>query len=212
MRRVLGCAALLVAALMAGVPPAVAQKGVGDVVYVPTPQQVVDAMLRMAEVGPSDYLIDLGSGDGRVVITAAQRGARALGVDLDRYLLGVATEAARRAGVAERATFREQNLFETDLAAATVISTYLLPDMNAKLRPKILALKPGTRVVAHDYHMGDWLPDEQQSLKIPEKKVGLEGVSYVYLWHVPASVAGKWRAVIPVSIWTSSRRGLVDAR
>jgi Methyltransferase domain len=174
-----------------------AQQGVGDVVYVPTPQIVVDTMLRMANVGPADYLIDLGSGDGRVVITAAQRGARALGVDLDRYLLGMANASAQREGVAARATFREQNLFETDLADATVVTTYLLPDMNLKLRPKILALPPGTRVVAHDYHMGDWLPDDREMLSVPEKKVGLVGVSYIYLWHVPARVAGRWQGRIP---------------
>jgi len=190
---------LLVAALVADIPAALAQKGAGDVVYVPTPQVVVDTMLRMAEVGQGDYLIDLGSGDGRVVLTAAARGARALGVDLDRHLLGVATAAAKRDGLADRASFREQNLFETDLAGATVVTTYLLPDMNLKLRPKILALKPGTRVVAHDYHMGDWLPDERQTLTVPEKKVGLEGVSYVYLWYVPAPVAGRWRTEIPVA-------------
>lgn len=192
-------ARLFAAALVAASPLASAQKGAGDVVYVPTPQMVVDTMMRMAQVGPGDYLIDLGSGDGRVVVSAANRGARALGVDLDRYLLGVANEAAKREGVADRATFREQNLFETDLAGATVITTYLLPEMNVKLRPKILALKPGTRVVAHDYHMGEWLPDQRETLEVPEKKVGLEGVSYVYLWHVPAQVAGRWRTEIPVA-------------
>ena len=192
-------ARLFAAALVAASPLASAQKGAGDVVYVPTPQMVVDTMMRMAQVGPGDYLIDLGSGDGRVVVSAANRGARALGVDLDRYLLGVANEAAKREGVADRATFREQNLFETDLAGATVITTYLLPEMNVKLRPKILALRPGTRVVAHDYHMGDWLPDQRETLEVPEKKVGLEGVSYVYLWHVPAQVAGRWRTEIPVA-------------
>ena len=174
-----------------------------EVPYVQTPQPVVDAMLKLAGVNGRDFLIDLGSGDGRVVVSAASRGARALGVDLDRHLLGVASEAAKREGVADRATFREQNLFETDLAGATVITTYLLPDMNLKLRPKILALKPGTRVVAHDYHMGDWLPDQRETLEVPEKKVGLEGVSYVYLWHVPAQVAGRWRTEIPVAgRWT----------
>jgi hypothetical protein len=188
----------MAAALAAAGPSASAQKGAGDVVYVPTPQMVVDTMLRMAQVGPGDYLIDLGSGDGRVVIAAARSGARALGVDLDRYLLDVANDAAKRAGVADRVTFREQNLFETDLAGATVITTYLLPEMNLKLRPKILALKPGTRVVAHDYHMGDWLPDQRETLEVPGKKVGLEGISYVYLWHVPGEVAGKWRTEIQV--------------
>ncbi len=189
----------LAVGLIALAPAALAQKGAGDVVYVPTPQMVVDTMLRMAQVGPGDYLIDLGSGDGRVVISAAARGARALGVDLDRYLLGVANEAAKRESVTDRATFREQNLFETDLSGATVITTYLLPDMNLKLRPKILRLKPGTRVVAHDYHMGDWQPDQRETLEVPEKKVGLAGVSYVYLWYVPAQVAGWWRTEIPVA-------------
>jgi SAM-dependent methyltransferase len=177
---------------------ALAQKGAGDVVFVPTPQVVVDTMLQMANVGPTDFVIDLGSGDGRVVIAAAKRGARSLGVDLDRHLLAVATESARREGVADRAVFREQNLFETDLREATVITTYLLPEMNARLRPKLLDLKPGTRVVAHDYHMGEWLPDWRETLSVPGKTVGNPGVSYIYLWYVPAKVAGRWRTQIPV--------------
>jgi hypothetical protein len=191
-------------ACLAASGTAFAQQGVGDVVYVPTPQGVVDRMLRMANVGQGDYLIDLGSGDGRVVITAAKRGARALGVDLDRHLLGVAIEAARREGVAESASFREQNLFETDLGDATVVSTYLLPDMNLKLRPKLLALKPGTRVIAHDYHMGDWLPDDRDIVSVPEKKVGTVGISHVYLWHVPARVAGRWQGTIPFGTGTTA--------
>jgi len=192
----------LVAALCA--PIALAQKGAGDVVYVPTPQTVVDLMLQMANVGTADFVIDLGSGDGRVVITAAKRGARGLGVDLDRHLLEVATEAARREGVADRAAFREQNLFETDLGQATVVTTYLLPDMNARLRPRLLDLKPGTRVVAHDYHMGDWFPDWRETLAVPEKTVGHPGLSYVYLWYVPAKVAGRWRTEIPVGSATAA--------
>jgi hypothetical protein len=176
-----------------------AQEGVGDVVYVPTPQIVVDTMLSMAKVGPNDYIIDLGSGDGRVVITAAKKyGARGFGVDLDRVLLKRATEAASREGVADRAHFVEQNLFETDLSSATVITSYLLPEMNEKLRPKILALKPGTRVVAHDYHMGEWRPDDNDTLSVPEKTVGNPGVSYIFLWYVPANAAGKWQASVPV--------------
>jgi 16S rRNA G966 N2-methylase RsmD len=186
------------AALVPG--PASSQEGVGDVVYVPTPQIVVDEMLRMAKVTANDYLIDLGSGDGRFVITAAkQYGARAYGVDLDTYLIRTARKNAATAGVGERATFIEQNLFETDLSKATVVSTYLLPEMNLKLRPKILALKPGTRVVAHDYHMGSWYPDDQRDIIVPEKKVGTPGISYVYLWLVPAKVAGKWQIQFPVS-------------
>ncbi|HEX2827786.1 MAG TPA: class I SAM-dependent methyltransferase [Burkholderiales bacterium] len=189
--------ALAASAAFTGTAPA--QEGRGDVVYVPTPQIVVDEMLKMAKIGPNDYLIDLGSGDGRFVISAAQKGARAFGVDLDTYLLRIARENAQKAGMTERATFIEQNLFETDLSKATVVSSYLLPQMNLKLRPKILALKPGTRVVAHDYHMGAWYPDEQKDLVVPEKKVGTPGVSYVYLWYVPALVAGKWHADVNVA-------------
>jgi hypothetical protein len=205
-------ASLVTLALLAPATAALAQQGVGDVVYVPTPQVVVDTMLRMANVGAGDYLIDLGSGDGRVVITAAKRGARALGVDLDRHLLKVATDAAQREGVAAQVSFREQNLFETDLAGATVVTTYLLPDMNLKLRPKLLALPPGTRVVAHDYHMGDWLPDERETLAVPEKKVGQVGVSYLYLWHVPARVAGRWQAAIPLAAKTATLDFVLEQR
>jgi hypothetical protein len=176
------------------ITPALSQEGRGDVVYVPTPQVVVDEMLRMAKIGPNDYLIDLGSGDGRFVITAAKKfGARGFGVDLDTFLLRTARQNAQSEGVSDRANFIEQNLFETDLSQATVVSSYLLPEMNLKLRPKILALKPGTRVIAHDYHMGDWYPDDQRDIPVPEKKVGTPGISYVYLWYVPARVAGKWQ-------------------
>ena len=192
-------AVLLSVAAFAAAAPVRAQTGVGDVVYVPTPQIVVDEMLMMAKVNKADYLIDLGSGDGRFVITAAKKhGARALGVDLDTYLLKVANENARKENVTERVTFREQNLFETDLAGATVVSTYLLPEMNLKLRSSILKLKPGTRVVAHDYNMGDWYPDEQKTLIVPEKKVGNAGISYIFSWVVPALVAGKWQSQINV--------------
>ncbi len=193
--------AVLAAACVAATPAALAQQGVGDVVYVPTPQVVVDTMLDMARVGPEDTLIDLGSGDGRVVVTAAKRGAKALGVDLDRVLLTQARQLAERERVAERATFREQNLFETDLSSATVVTSYLLPEINLKLRPKILALKPGTRVVAHDYHMGDWLPDRRDDIAVPEKKVGNPGVSYVYYWMVPARIDGVWRGTAGGRSW-----------
>ncbi len=191
---VMGCAAALIACA-----PARAQTGVGDVVYVPTPQIVVDEMLAMAKVNKADYLIDLGSGDGRMVITAAKKhGAKALGVDLDTYLLKIANDNARKENVADRVTFREQNLFQTDIAEATVISTYLLPDMNLRLRSKIMKLKPGTRVVAHDYSMGDWYPDEQKTLVVPEKKVGNAGISYIFGWTVPALAAGKWQSQLTI--------------
>ena len=186
-------------ALALMVPAAGAQEGQGDVVYVPTPQVVVDEMLSMAKVGPNDFVIDLGSGDGRIVITAAKKyGARGFGVDLDTYLLKKANEAANKEGVADRARFVEQNLFETDLSRATVITSYLLPEMNEKLRPKILALKPGTRVVAHDYAMGEWEADVDATLIVPEKIVGDPGRSYIFFWIVPAHVAGRWESQLTV--------------
>jgi hypothetical protein len=190
----LKCAlALALVAPLAGVAAEERERGVGDVVYVPTPQVVVDEMLSMAKTGPKDFIIDLGSGDGRMVITAAKKfGARGFGVDLSDELLAEARANAIAAGVADRAEFRKQNLFETDLKQATVISTYLLPEMNEKLRPKILALPPGTHVVAHDYHFGDWKPDETKTLSVPEKIVGTPGISYVYMWVVPAKVGGRW--------------------
>jgi len=176
-------------------PAAGAQEGRGDVVYVPTPQIVVDEMLRMAKVSDKDFLIDLGSGDGRIVITAAKKyGARGFGVDLDTYLLKLAKAGAQKEGVADRARFVEQNLFETDLSQATVVTTYLLPEMNLRLRPKLLKLRPGTRVVTHDYSMGEWDPEQQTTLIVPEKTVGDPGKSYVYLYIVPATVAGTWES------------------
>lgn len=184
-------------ALVLLAPVATAQEGRGDVVYVPTPQVVVDGMLRMANVGTNDYVIDLGSGDGRIVITAAKKhGARGFGVDLDTYLLKIANSNAKKEGVADRARFIEQNLFETDLSQATVITSYLLPSMNEQLRPKLLALKPGTRVVAHDYAMGDWDPDDSETLIVPEKTVGDPGKSYIFFWIVPARIAGRWESQI----------------
>ncbi|MCW5575325.1 MAG: class I SAM-dependent methyltransferase [Burkholderiales bacterium] len=179
--------------------PAAAQEGRGDVVYVPTPQIVVDTMLEMAKVGPKDYLIDLGSGDGRIVVTAATRfGASGFGVDLDTYLLKLANQNAQKAGVTGKVHFVEENLFTTDLSRATVITSYLLPEMNLKLRPKLMSLKPGTRIVAHDYHLGEWDPEEQRELVVPEKKVGTPGISYVFSYVVPARVPGKWQSLVNI--------------
>ena len=179
------------------ISPALAQEGKGDVIYVPTPQLTVDEMLRMARVGPNDFVIDLGSGDGRIVITAAQKyGARGIGVDLDTYLLKKARENARLAGVTDKVQFVEQNLFETDLSRATVITSYLLPELNEKLAPKLLTLKPGTRIVKHDYDLGEWFPDEQKTISVPEKEVGDPGKSYIFFYIVPAKIAGKWESVI----------------
>ena len=183
--------------ILAGALPAVAQPQSwawddGTVPYVVTPMEIVERMLRMAEVGKDDYLIDLGSGDGRIVIEAARRGARGLGVDLDPNLVKAATENARRAGVAERARFETLDIFETNLAPATVVTMYLLPDFNAKLLPRLLRLKPGTRIVSHDGGIGDWPADETLEMRVPEKPVGVGGLSKIELWVVPADVAGLW--------------------
>jgi hypothetical protein len=153
-----------------------------DVVYVPTPRETVDRMLEVSKVGPKDYVIDLGSGDGRIAIAAGRIGARALGVDLDPARIRDAEANAQRAGVSGRVTFRLQNLFETDLSEATVLTMYLLPSINVKLRPKILALRPGTRVVSHDFTMGDWKPDLTETVNWR-----------VHFWVVPARIAGTWR-------------------
>ncbi|MCE2946950.1 MAG: SAM-dependent methyltransferase [bacterium] len=177
-----------------------AQTGAGDVVYVPTPQVVVNRMMTMARVGPSDFVIDLGSGDGRQLITAvAKFGAKGgRGFDLDDELLRQANENAKKQGVADRVAFIRRNMFETDVSAASVITLYLLPELNLKLRPKLLAeLRPGSRIVSHDYNMGDWQAEESVTMQVPEKQVGNPGVSYVYLWIVPANVSGNWQWKLP---------------
>lgn len=154
-----------------------------EVPYVPTPRPVVEAMLEMAGVGPDDHLIDLGSGDGRIAIMAARRGARALGVDLDPARVSEAVLAARAAGLQGRASFRRQDLFATPLREANVITLYLLPDVNLRLRPRLLTeARPGTRIVSHAFHMGDWRPDAHREVD----------AANVYLWIVPAVAAGRW--------------------
>jgi hypothetical protein len=173
----------------------------GDTPYVQTPQNVVERMLQVAKVGPADYVIDLGSGDGRMVITAAQKyGARGFGVDLDRRLVELANKRAASAGVADRAAFYERDLYETDLTDASVVTIYLLPEVNLMVRPRLLAtLRPGTRVVTHDYDMGEWQPDEQMVLDAPDKPVGRDKKSKVFYWIVPANAAGKWRFEMPLA-------------
>jgi SAM-dependent methyltransferase len=169
----------------------------GTVPYVQTPMEIVERMLRMAEVKKGDHLIDLGSGDGRIVIEAAKRGATAMGVDLDPNLVKLATENARAAGVEKQAAFKAMDLFDADLSPATVVTMYLLPEFNAKLLPRLLGLKPGTRIVSHDGAIGDWPPDERLQMRAPEKPVGVDGMSTVELWIVPADAAGTWRSRIP---------------
>jgi len=169
----------------------------GTVPYVQTPMEIVERMLRMAEVKQGDHLIDLGSGDGRIVIEAAKRGATGMGVDLDPNLVKLATENARTAGVADKVQFRTLDLFDADLSPASVVTLYLLPEFNAKLLPRLLALKPGTRIVSHDGGIGDWPADEKLQMRAPEKPVGVGGVSTVELWIVPAKAAGAWASDIP---------------
>ena len=161
--------------------------------YVPTPPKVVEAMLSIANVAPRDFVIDLGSGDGRIVIAAARRhGARGLGIELDEHLIARATDKAKQAGVADRVEFHAENLFVTDISRATVLTLYLFPSVNIQLRPRLFAeLKPGTRVVSHDFDMELWQPDAQITVPVPDKPYGAPE-SQVYLWVMPAHVAGTW--------------------
>ncbi len=201
-RFLLGVAgAVMTGALMIS-PAALAQgDDFGQTPYVPTPQNIVDKMLEVAKVGAGDYVIDLGSGDGRMVITAAKKyGARGFGVDLDRRLVTRANQLAVKAGVADRAVFYERDLYDTDFSAASVVTIYLLPEVNLMVRPKLLAtLKPGTRIVSHDYNMGDWPPDQQMVLDAPDKPVGRDKTSKVFFWVVPGNAAGKWRWQLPLA-------------
>ncbi len=185
-------AAVLVAPIL--LVTAVAQTHASEEVpFITTPDPVAQAMLELARVKRRDYVIDLGSGDGRIVILAARRfGARGLGVEIVPDLVRRSVSNAQRAGVSRRVEFREQDLFTTDLSAATVITMYLLPEVNLQLRPGLLALKPGTRIVSHDWDMGDWAPDRTMTLDVPKKAIGREKLSRVHLWVVPARVDGLW--------------------
>jgi SAM-dependent methyltransferase len=157
-----------------------------EVPFVVTPDHVTREMLKLADVKPGDYLIDLGSGDGRIVIVAAKHfGARGLGVEIVPNLVDQSRENAKKAGVADRAEFRVQDLFATDLAPATVITMYLLPDVNLLLKPRLRKLKPGTRIVSHDWDMGaDWPPDRTVEVEVPDKPIGRDKKSRLHLWVV----------------------------
>jgi len=171
-----------------------------SVPYVPTPQAVVDRMLDMAKVTAQDYLIDLGSGDGRIVVTAAKKfGARGFGVDLNPVRIDEANANARKMGVTDKVAFYQRNLFDADLSQATVITMYLLPRVNLQLRPKLLELKPGTRLVSHDFDMGDWKADASVRMDANDKFSGAGGDSDVYFWVVPAKAGGSWHSRFPVS-------------
>jgi len=189
-------AALLLAAFSAAAvaqtktyEPSIGQEG-KDVVWVPTPQIVVDTMLDMAKVTPKDFVMDLGSGDGRTVITAAKRGVRATGIEYNPDMVELSKRNAEKEGVTDRATFKKADLFETDFSQATVITMFLLPEINLKLRPKILGLKPGTRIVSNTFTMGDWKPDE--TVTLGDDQGCTTSWCTALLWIVPRKVAGTY--------------------
>ena len=167
--------------------PQVGQAG-KDVIWVPTPQALVDKMMEMAKVTPNDTVYDLGSGDGRTVITAAKRGATAMGIEYNPDMVELSKRNAAKEGVGEKATFMKADLFETDFSKASVITMFLLPDINLRLRPKILDMKPGTRIVSNTFDMGDWTPDE-----IAQSVDGCTSYCKANFWIVPAKVAGTWK-------------------
>jgi hypothetical protein len=170
------------------VEPQLGQPG-KDVQWIPTPAALVEKMLDLARLTPKDYLVDLGSGDGVTVIAAARRGARALGIEYDRGLVEAARQNAATAQVASRARFKRGDIFKTDFSSATVVTTFLLPSLNLQLRPTILAMRPGTRVVSNTFPMGDWEPDDRTSIEEP-----CEHWCTALLWIVPARVGGLWRS------------------
>lgn len=186
---------MLIFGIALGVPTAA---HADEVPYVTTPTGVVDAMLSIAGVGAKDYLFDLGSGDGRIVIAAAKQfHARGVGIEYDSTLITESRESAAREGVSDRVEFLQQDIFASDFRNATVLTMYLLPEVNLDLRPQILFdLRPGTRVVSHDWDMGDWEPDDRRVIPMPEKKVWPLTKSTVYLWIVPARIAGYWRGTL----------------
>ena len=197
-KKLLGAAACAALGLVFGNARAVEAERTGGP-YVPTPQIVVDEMLRMAKVGSNDFVIDLGSGDGVIVLTATSRlKARGVGVDIDPDLVKQSNNRAKTLGVADRAAFHVQDVFKADVSKATVVTLYLLPAMMEKLQPKLFnELKPGTRVVSHDYLFDTWQPDDRTEFHVPEKEeiMGLP-MAHVYLWIVPARIAGRWQVKI----------------
>jgi hypothetical protein len=182
------CALVAVSALAQDKPfePFSGQPG-KDVVWVPTPQPLVEKMLDMAKLTPQDFHMDLGSGDGRTVITAAKRGARSEGIEYNPDMVALSERNAKAAGVSDRATFRKADLFETDFSKAQVVTLFLLPNINMRLRPQILNMQPGTRIVSNSFTMEDWAPDSTET-------IGGDCVSWctAHLWIVPAKVEGTW--------------------
>jgi len=171
----------------------------GTTPFVVSPDAVVERMLQLAQPKAGERLVDLGSGDGRIVIEAARRfGATGLGVDIDPKLVNLARANAKRAGVEALASFEVKDLFETDLHGVSVVTMYLLPEVNLKLVPRFLEqLRPGARIVSHDYDLGPWPFDEMIELALAEKMVGPMGRSRIFLWLVPADARGRWVADMP---------------
>ena len=167
--------------------PQVGQAG-KDVVWVPTPQVLVDKMLEMAKVTPQDFVVDLGSGDGRTVISAAKRGARALGIEYNPDMVELSRKNAEAAGVSDKATFTKADLYETDFSKAQVVTMFLLPSINMKLRPKLLDMKPGTRIVTNSFTMEDWQADASETVTDD-----CSSWCTAHLWIVPAKVEGSWQ-------------------
>ena len=188
------CLAAVLLATLPALSPAAEQHAFADVPYVPTPANVVDAMLKLAGIGSRDFVIDLGSGDGRIVIAAAkQRGASGFGVEIDGDLVARARSEAQRQGVADRVQFLVENLFITEIGRATVMTLYLYPNLLMKLRPRFFGeLRPGTRIVSHDFDMEKWQPDARVTVPVPGKPYGPPS-SEVYLWVIPANAAGTWQ-------------------
>jgi len=197
---VLGRSVFLLAFFPAGTAAADEPKITEETPYVKSPAIVVETMLKLAGVRANDFVIDLGSGDGRIVIDAARKyHARGLGIDYDPRLVKLATDNARDAGVAGSVSFQEQDIFKTDFTAASVVTMYLLPEYNLALRPRLLLLKPGTRIVSHDWGMGDWQADASVTIPVPDKPVGMRKESTIYFWVVPARIEGRWRSRVPTS-------------
>ena len=196
-------ATVLAACLLAAAALAADKEPVNAGPYVPSPSSVVADMLTLAEVGPKDFVIDLGSGDGRIVLTAAKVfGARGFGVDINEKLVKEANEAAQVQGIADRAKFTIQDLFKTDIRQATVLTMYLLPNTVNMLKDKLLSeLNPGTRILSHDYPLSGWIPEQYRQFDL-EDKVAITGVTttLIYLYVVPAKAGGAWSAKLPPNL------------
>jgi len=182
--------------------------------YVPSPQSVAEAMAKIANVGKNDVVVDLGSGDGRIVTTAARlHGARGFGVDINPELVELANALAKKSGVGDRVSFRHQNVFDADLKGVTVVNLYLFPELMRMLRPKFLnELQPGARIVSHDFNMGTWEPDEQITFFAPDKFGGAGADARILMWIVPARFDGFWNWSLPVGGQTMNYAAILEQR